>query len=61
MLKLTRQLNIETERMLLRPPIHSDFDQWVALRKKSIEFLEPWEPSWSADHLSKKNFLNRVY
>ena len=61
MLKLTRQLNIETERMFLRPPIHSDFDQWVALREKSIEFLEPWEPSWTADHLSKKNFLNRVY
>ena len=61
MLKLTRQLNIETERKLLSPPIHRDFDQWVALREKSIEFLEPWEPSWTADHLSKKNFLNRVY
>ena len=61
MLKLTRQINIETERMLLRPPIQSDFESWVALRTKSIEFLEPWEPSWSEDHLSKKNFLNRVY
>ena len=45
MLKLTRQINIETERMLLRPPIQSDFESWVALRTKSIEFLEPWEPS----------------
>jgi ribosomal-protein-alanine N-acetyltransferase len=61
MLKLTRQINIETERMLLRPPIQSDFESWVALRTKSIEFLEPWEPSWSEDHLSKKSFLNRVY
>ena len=61
MLKLTRQINIETERMLLRPPLQSDFESWVALRTKSIEFLEPWEPSWSEDHLSKKNFLNRVY
>tara|TARA_Y100000739_G_scaffold229203_1_gene243148 strand:+ start:1570 stop:2154 length:585 start_codon:yes stop_codon:yes gene_type:complete len=61
MLKLNQKLSIETERMFLRAPIQNDFDDWAALRRKSIEFLEPWEPSWSLDHLSRKNFNNRVY
>ena len=61
MLGLSRKLIIETERMSLRLPVQSDFKSWVMLREESIEFLEPWEPSWSIDHLSKKNFNNRVY
>ncbi len=61
MLKLNQKLSIETERMFLRPPIQNDFDDWAALRRKSREFLEPWEPSWSPDHLSRKNFNDRVY
>ncbi len=52
---------IETERMQLRPPRHGDFRAWVALREASREFLQPWEPRWSADHLSRRNFTNRVY
>jgi len=61
MLGLNRKLIIETERMSLRLPGQSDFKSWAMLREESIEFLEPWEPSWSIDHLSKKNFNNRVY
>ncbi|WP_299141382.1 GNAT family protein [uncultured Tateyamaria sp.] len=61
MLLAKRKLRIETERMTLRPPIHSDFRPWVALRSASIDHLTPWEPSWSADHLSRKAFTNRVY
>ena len=61
MLGLNRKLIIETERMSLRLPVQSDFKSWAMLREESIEFLEPWEPAWSIDHLSKKNFSNRVY
>ena len=61
MLLSRRKLKLETARMTLRPPIHSDFRPWVALRSASREFLTPWEPSWSADHLSRKAFSNRVY
>lgn len=61
MLRSFRKLRIETERMTLRPPIHSDFRAWSALRAKSIEYLTPWEPSWAEDHLSRKAFTNRVY
>ena len=52
---------LDTERMVLRPPAHGDFNAWVALRVESRDFLTPWEPLWAADHLSKRSFTNRVY
>ncbi len=61
MLLRRRQVRIETDRMSLRPPQHSDFRAWVALRQSSSEFLVPWEPAWSSDHLTRKAFTNRVY
>ena len=61
MLTRRRKVRIETERMVLRPPQHSDYRQWSALRRDSAEFLRPWEPTWAGDHLSRKGFTNRVY
>ncbi|OIQ69483.1 putative ribosomal N-acetyltransferase YdaF [mine drainage metagenome] len=61
MLRLRRKLRIETERMTLRLPLHSDFGPWTDLRRSSKAFLQPWEPSWSDDHLSRRAFTNRVY
>ncbi|MEY1554768.1 GNAT family N-acetyltransferase [Yoonia sp. R2331] len=61
MLGRGRKLRLETERMTLRPPQHSDFRAWAALRDASRDFLTPWEPSWASDHLSRKSFTNRVY
>jgi ribosomal-protein-alanine N-acetyltransferase len=61
MLRQKRKVRLETERMTLRPPQHTDFRDWVALRKASREFLTPWEPSWAPDHLTRKSFTNRVY
>lgn len=55
------KLTIETERLILRPPHHNDFRQWVKLRTDSRSFLSPWDPVWSAEHLTRKNFTNRVY
>jgi ribosomal-protein-alanine N-acetyltransferase len=56
-----RKVRIETERMILRPPVHTDFRAWTTLREDSAEFLKRWEPVWSADHLTRKGFTNRVY
>ena len=56
-----RPIRLETERMALRLPQHGDFNAWTALRQDSRDFLVPWEPTWSADHLSRKAFTNRVY
>lgn len=61
MLRLRGKVRIDTERMMLRPPVHADFRAWATLREQSAEFLKPWEPSWSSDHLTRKGFVNRVY
>ena len=61
MLLAKRKLRIETERMTLRPPTHSDFRAWTTVRAGSAEHLTPWEPSWAQDHLTRKAFTNRVY
>lgn len=61
MLTFRRKLRLVTERMLLRLPTHNDFRQWAELREESAQFLMPWEPVWSQDHLSRRGFTNRVY
>ncbi|MEZ5796618.1 MAG: GNAT family protein [Paracoccaceae bacterium] len=61
MLAFRRRVRIETERMTLRLPTHADWTGWAALRRDSAGFLTPWEPVWSADHLGRRAFTNRVY
>ncbi|MEX1236116.1 MAG: GNAT family protein [Roseovarius sp.] len=61
MLLTRRKVRIETERMSLRQPLMTDFRDWSSLRRSSEAFLTPWEPTWAADHLSRKGFTNRVY
>lgn len=61
MLGVRRKIRLDTERLILRPPAHGDYRAWAALREESREFLAPWEPTWAADHLTRKSFTNRVY
>jgi len=56
-----RKIRLETERLTLRAPMHSDFNAWTGLRRDSEAFLAPWEPAWADDHLSRRAFTNRVY
>ncbi|HBS99861.1 MAG TPA: 30S ribosomal protein S5 alanine N-acetyltransferase, partial [Citreicella sp.] len=61
MLGRRRKFRLDTERLILRPPLHGDFNAWMALRTASRDYLTPWEPSWAPDHLSRRAFSNRVY
>ena len=61
MLLFKRKVQIPTERLMLRLPLHRDYRHWSELRLNSKDFLSPWEPSWATDHLSRKSFANRVY
>lgn len=61
MLGVRRKFRVETERLTLRPPIHSDYRAWTSLRVASRDYLTPWEPTWAPDHLTRKAFTNRVY
>ncbi|WP_172328091.1 GNAT family N-acetyltransferase [Mangrovicoccus sp. HB161399] len=61
MIARKRRVRLLSERLLLRPPQHSDFNAWTALRRESQAFLVPWEPTWAPDHLTRKAFTSRVY
>ena len=61
MLLARRRIRLETDRLTLRAPVHSDFRDWSTLRAQSQDFLTRWEPTWAGDHLTRKSFTNRVY
>lgn len=51
---------LEGEGVRLRPPRMSDFREWSELRTASRDFLQPWEPTWPADDLTKAAFRRRL-
>src|SRR5215472_9909734 len=51
---------IEGEGVSLRQPQMSDHPEWAALRERSRSFLEPWEPVWPADDLTRGAFRRRL-
>lgn len=55
-----KEPRLETERLLLRPARFTDYRDWARVRLESRDFLKPWEPTWSSDHLTKRAFRNRV-
>jgi len=44
----------------LRLPTAADFSAWVGERSTSRSFLKPWEPTWSAEDLTRASFRRRV-
>ncbi len=53
-------LQVKGERVQLRPPRIEDFESWAALRQESRAFLQPWEPTWPADDLTRAAFKRRI-
>lgn len=51
---------IRGPRVLLRPYAPADFEMWASLRELSREHLQPWEPAWPANDLTRPAFRNRV-
>ena len=48
------------EGVRLRVPRVSDHAEWAALRDQSRDFLQPWEPTWPANDLTRAAFRRRV-
>ncbi len=46
-------------RVLLRPPATRDAAAWVATRRASESFLQPWEPTWPLDGATAAAFHRR--
>ena len=53
-------LTLTGRRIILRPPRMSDYAQWSAVRRASRGFLQPWEPTWPADDLTRTAFRHRL-
>ena len=53
-------LTVTGEKVTLRVPQMSDFEEWASLREASRPFLVPWEPTWPADDLSRASFRRRL-
>jgi len=51
---------IRGERVILRAPQVWDYGPWAELRAESRHHLQPWEPSWPRDDLTKPAFKRRV-
>lgn len=51
---------VRGERVTLRYPQISDYPQWAELRAASRRFLEPWEPVWPADELTRLGYRRRL-
>ena len=51
---------LKGERVTLRAPVRGDYAEWARLRGESRAFLEPWEPSWAPDELSKAAWRYRM-
>ena len=55
-----RGLTLTGEGVRLRPPRMTDFLPWSELRMRSRDFLQPWEPSWPSDDLTRSAFRRRL-
>lgn len=51
---------IQGDGLILRAPRMEDFEQWSNLRGQSRAFLEPWEPLWAPDDLTRGAFRRRL-
>ena len=41
------------KKVILRNPKKENWKEWGELRQKSRSFLQPWEPAWPANFLTK--------
>ena len=53
-------LRIDGDGVTLRPPRSSDYAAWSDIRRRSKSFLQPWEPTWPADDLSRSAYRRRL-
>ncbi|HEY3797885.1 MAG TPA: GNAT family protein [Caulobacteraceae bacterium] len=53
-------LRVEGDGVRLRPHRSGDFAEWASLRSTSRAFLQPWEPTWPLDDLTRSAWRRRL-
>lgn len=51
---------VKGDGVILRAPRLGDHETWAALRQLSYAYLQPWEPSWPEDDLTRAAFKRRM-
>lgn len=51
---------VEGKGVLLRPPRAGDYTAWSDLRAQSRDYLQPWEPAWPDDDLTRAAYRRRL-
>ena len=51
---------LETSRLRLRTPLAEHYGAWADIRERSASFLQPFEPTWASDELSRAAFRARL-
>ena len=46
--------------VMLRPPRAGDYQAWADLREASRDYLQPWEPAWPEDDLTRAAYRRRL-
>lgn len=46
--------------VMLRPPRPSDYKAWAEIREISRDYLQPFEPAWAEDDLTRAAFKRRL-
>jgi ribosomal-protein-alanine N-acetyltransferase len=57
---LRSPLDLDGEGVRLRPFSWADYPEWAELRASSRAFLQPWEPTWPADDLTRVGYRRRM-
>ena len=53
-------LTVRGAGVLLRAPRASDYKAWSEVRFRSRDFLQPWEPAWPEDDLTRAAYRRRL-
>jgi [ribosomal protein S5]-alanine N-acetyltransferase len=59
-INLDNEPRLEGEGVRLRPPRAVDFSEWARVRAESRDFLQPWEPTWPDDDLTRGAWRRRL-
>lgn len=55
-----RETVLTTQRLVIRVPERGDYTDWAIGRRISRQHLEPWEPRWPSDALSRDDWARRL-
>jgi ribosomal-protein-alanine N-acetyltransferase len=53
-------VRLDADGVSLRQPRDTDWKQWAELRAESRDFLQPWEPTWPRDALTRTAYRQRL-